>query len=392
MPTLNFDAVVVGAGPAGSSAAYQLASRGLSVALIDRSSFPRDKLCGGLVTQRCQKMFAKTFDRLLEEDLYLTSSHIAFYLRSKFLREHKGYSDMHFVMRRQFDQHLLSLAQSKGVATFLNTVITDIALAHNSITLIDGIQLRFKYLVGADGVNSQVSKAALGVSMNLETVGFALEVEIPREELPEQNSRIEIDFGVVRWGYGWCFPKRSTITIGVGGVLAKNAHIKSCMQDYLRLKGLNPETIKFKGHHIPFGDYKKNPGRMNVLLVGDAAGVVDPITGEGIAYAIETGALAASAIATACKQNTPDAMCFYQVEYNGVVSELRAANFWRRLIFPDFVFKNFSNAFAHATTLQRGFLDIMAGEHGYAEVPRLFFVQLLQGIRRRIKNVILRLR
>src|SRR5262249_35801153 len=153
------------------------------------------------------------------------------------------------------------------------------------------------------------------------------------------------------WGYGWVFPKQQSFTIGVGGIHDRNPDLRGELASYLSEKGINLAEVKVKGQYIPFGDYRVRPGCRNVLLCGDAAGVVDPITGEGIAYAMQTGQLAAQAIIAARRHdNSAQALDLYLVGYRGIASSIRQANFWRRLIFPEAVHKWFAVAFSDAST------------------------------------------
>ena len=119
---------------------------------------------------------------------------------------------------------------------------------------------------------------------------------------------LRIDFGAAHWGYGWDFPKSGSSTIGIGGVLSRNEDMKGAMAAYLDLLGQDP-TQPVKGHHLPFGDFRRRPGRGAVLLAGDAAGLVDPITGEGIAYALKSGQLAAQAAVQALAEDAPRRPC-----------------------------------------------------------------------------------
>ena len=124
------------------------------------------------------------------------------------------------------------------------------------------------------------------------------------------------------------------------------------------------------------------------MLCGDAAGTVDPITGEGIAYAMQTGAFAASAIDRASTGLCANALDEYLLRYDEVVSDIRSANRWRRLIFLRPISYLFPYAFADAGTLQRGYLDILAGNHGYDALPRLFVLQAKRGLRKLAHKVV----
>ncbi len=372
--TQKYDVIVVGGGPAGSAAAYTLASKAVRTCIVDKSSFPREKLCGGLITLRSKVLFSKIFGIPLESDLLLRSDNVMFLSHGTVLSEQLGYSSLFFTMRKDFDAYLLDLATQAGANTRLDTRITKIDFDSNVVTLESGEDLQFDFLVGADGVNSQVAKELFGRSFDPHTIGFGLEVEVPRERLPNQPDVVEIDFGAAHWGYGWIFPKKRGFTFGVGGIHRLNPDLRQQLAHFLERKGLHLKDFRVKGQFIPFGDYRRYPGKHNVLLCGDAAGVVDPITGEGIAYAMQTGAAAATAIIEAQRARKPQsALGLYAADYTNVSRNIKQATIWRCLIFPQAIHKMFAWAFADAGTLQRGFLDILAGKHDYNALPRLFF-------------------
>jgi len=118
------------------------------------------------------------------------------------------------------------------------------------VTLATGEVIRYRVLIGSDGVKSIVARTIFGSSFNPKTIGFGLEVEVPREALLNQSNTVEIDFGVAIWGYGWVFPKKDTFTIGVGGIHRFNPDLRERLTAYLELKGLRAENFKVKGQYI----------------------------------------------------------------------------------------------------------------------------------------------
>jgi geranylgeranyl reductase family protein len=384
-----FDIVVVGGGPAGSSAAYTAVRAGLHVCVIDKSVFPREKLCGGLITPRTKRLFEKVFERTWKDGLVLSSDNVSFFSDNQYLASQNGYCELYFSMRRDFDAYLLSLAEAAGASLILGAGVHTLNSNGNTITLANGERIRYKVLIGSDGVSSLVAKTLFGSSFDHNTIGFGLEVEVPRELLPSRSNTVEIDFGAATWGYGWVFPKHRTFTIGVGGIHSQNSDLKDRLKTYLALKGLNISDFKVKGQYIPFGDYRKRPGRGNILLCGDAAGVVDPITGEGIAYAIQTGHAAAHAAAASLEKGMAStAIDLYAREYAQVAAAIRQADAWRYLIFPRILRRPFAWAFADAGTLQRGYLDILAGKHDYNALYKLFGLQVAKAARKLLRRTL----
>ena len=346
MATERYEAVVVGAGPAGSAAAYTLAAAGKKVCLIDKSEFPRDKLCGGGLTFRSKRAFEHIFKRRWKAELINSSQDVSFFSKGRFLASYKVGANIYFTTRLSFDHYLVGLAREAGATLKLGDAVSQIDLERNSMKLRSGEEVAFGFLIGADGVNSVVAKTLYGQSFDPETIAFALEAEVPRDRLPRQGDLVEFDFSAARWGYGWVFPKQNSITIGIGGLHRLNPDLRSRLDRYFRSKGLDSREFKVKGQYLPAGDFRVVPGRSNVLLCGDAAGAVDPISGEGIPLAIQTGAAAGRAVATALSQPAGrGALEIYCDDWKEVVTLLRVAKFWRWFIYPRFSERLFAWAF-----------------------------------------------
>ena len=286
-------------------------------------------------------------------------------------------------MRYDFDAFLLNLAQRAGAEARLGSPISELDLAGKRLRLVSGQVLSYRFLVGADGVNSQVARSLFGQSFNQETIGFGLEIEVPREHLPKRPDAVEIEFDAARWGYGWVFPKRQCFTFGVGGIHSLNPNLRDRLTHFLSVRGVDVKKFKVKGQYIPFGDYRSCPGRDSVFLCGDAAGLVDPITGEGISFALESGAAAGKSIAQEIVTGgTAKADILYHRSYKGLVRSIRQANFWRNLIFPKIIQRSFAYTFADASTLQRAYLDILAGKKQYDSLYHVFLIQAGKALRK----------
>lgn len=383
MNNQHFQVIVVGSGPAGAAAAYTLAKSGISVCLLDRRTFPRDKLCGGLISGRSKTALKEIFGLGLSNDLFLACSNISFYSNDLHLADVDGLYENHLTMRFDFDNHLHELAVEAGAIAVLGHATKSIDLAGKSVSLTNGDIYAFDFLVGADGVNSAVAKSLYGRAFDPENIGFALEVEVPRDAAPHMKTRLSLDLSAASWGYGWVFPKTNSFTVGIGGTHALNGDMNGKMDAYLRLNDLDPDDYKYKGHYIPWGAFRKTPGQNRVFLCGDAAGLVDPISGEGIAYALLSGQAAAVSILHAVSANKPDeAFPIYQKKYLKITSSIRQANFWRNFIFPDIMQKVVRKFFGDAATLQHGYLEILEGKREYSALPGLFLLQLWYALTR----------
>lgn len=359
------DVVILGGGPAGAAAGCTAARLGLDVVLIDKARFPRDKLCGGLFTGRARTEYIRIFDRDLDPDLFEERRAIAFHLGPRFLGRIDDAPPMYLSMRRSLDAHLLALAEAAGATLRTGCRVDRIDLARNRVVLSDGTVLGYRILIGADGVNSAVARALFGRAFDPDRIGFALEKEMPGTTDPHILRTVRVDFGAADWGYGWSFPKRGSTTVGVGGVHRRNPAMKARMQAYAARLG-HDDLRDVKGHFLPFGDFRRRPGRGNVLLAGDAAGFVDPITGEGIGHALLSGRLAAEAAHVALREaRTCDAASVYGKATRPLRLDLSIARLLRPIIFAEWMAPLFSGAFSGGSRVTRAYMAMLAGDTGY---------------------------
>jgi len=368
----DFDALVIGGGPAGSAAARTLAAGGAGVCLVDRYDFPRDKLCGGLLTLRSRKIFEAVFDTGWSPTIETIAYGVRFFHQARLLNAVENYRELAFTCRRRFDDYLLRLAAESGTELRLGVAVRSVDAKRGAVRLEDGTTLTARIVIGADGVNSVVARSLFGRSFDPARIAFGLEMEVPIDDRHASIRDPEIHLGCVRWGYGWVFPKRATLTVGVGGLHCRNDDLKGEMRAFLRARFGAVPAQRIKGHHLPFGDLRRCPGRGHVLLCGDAAGLVDPITGEGIAYALQSGALAGHAALAALGAGKRErALRHYQDGYRAVTAAIAQANRLRYLIFPRISERILVGVMPHAQRVPRLHMDLMADEISYGAYTRL---------------------
>jgi len=371
--TDSFDVVVTGSGPAGSAAAVTARRLGLSVALVDRAAFPRDKLCGGGVTGRAAREMLATFGQPVTPDLFRSTGRVRFAARGHELGRIEDAPPLHMTMRRDFDAMLHRHALAAGAVPVLPARPAAIDETGAALQLTDGRCLRYGVLIGADGVNSAVARHLFGRAFDPATVGFALEIEAPAPA----DDLIEIDLDVPRSGYAWAFPKHGSLTLGVGGLQRDNADMKALLAGYVARHGLAEGAAGCKGAFLPAGDFRKVPGRGAVLLAGDAAGLVDPLTGEGIGHAIASGRMAAQAAARALASGSPAAaLGHYSAALASLHDELRFAVRLQRLFISGWTHRAMLRIIEAQPAMQRRMMALLAGEIDYADVRRNLPVRL----------------
>ncbi len=292
-----YDVIIAGAGPAGAVLAYPLTQRGLSVRVIEKARMPRYKTCGGGLTFKAIQNLP--FDVSPTYEVKAAGGTMA-YADREMIRLELERPIAWLIMRNKFDHYLVQQAVQSGA------VFSDGLTVKGYETVGAGIKVHttkgsFKsnMLVGADGVNSVISRSA-GL-LTHRNVGIAIEAElaVPDSVLQEQGAYATLDFGALSYGYGWIFPKSDHLSVGVYHARpGKAANIKQDLQNYIKMNPVLNENkpISIRGHHIPLGRKRKKLNKNRVILIGDAANLVDPWLGEGIFYAIESASIAAEVI------------------------------------------------------------------------------------------------
>lgn len=291
----KLDALVVGAGPAGSATAIHLARGGASVLLVDRARFPRDKPCGGGVTGRALRHAPCDVSTVVEHEV------ARFVVRSGYRGSVERRSEstvIRMTQRRRLDAHLVEQAAAAGADVWEGVRVDGLEVDEAGASArIDGVTVRAARVVGADGANGVVAgTAGLGDGI---VRGVALEGNVPWGVLdPTRYSGTAwVELGVVPGGYGWLFPKGDHANLGVGGWFAEGPRLREHLGRLAREHGVDPDALReVRGHRLPMRRLGAAASRGRALLVGDAAGLVDPLSGDGIYEAFVSGRLAAEAI------------------------------------------------------------------------------------------------
>lgn len=291
-----YDAVVVGAGPGGATAARDLALKGLDVLIIEKFELPRHKACGGGLTGNVGKYL--DFDISSTVENHVTKTLFLFNGKYKIDLTPKGLN-VGMIHRNLFDKFLTDKAVEAGAELRTKTSLKNLVRDNDCwiVSTSDG-ELRARTIVGADGAASTTARkvglrteAKMGYSMDAD-------IKVPSEVYEEWKETAVFDFGIVPRGYGWSFPKGDVFSIGVGTTNQRFKDVKAqldglisrheCLREY--------SEIEKRAAPLPFWTHHEPLARDGVFLVGDAAGLVDPLSGEGISYAVRSAHSAADCI------------------------------------------------------------------------------------------------
>lgn len=304
-----YDAIIVGAGPGGSLCAYHLAKNNLRVLLMDKEDFPRVKVCAGGIPKKA--VDALPFDIMPAADKVVTTFAYHYAGEEKPVIVDVPETPVVMTCRDKLDHFLLAQAEKAGAEVLLKMMVTGVKIHDDKVTVFCGdASFDARFVVAADGANSKIRTLLLGQNGKSKPA-LGIEMEVPYA-LAEQKSELNEDalhlgFGYVPREYAWSFPKKNHLSIGIASSRVKGSQLKNIIQPWMHKMGFHHPDVRILAHKIPLWerDEKLNIGR--VVFVGDAAHLVDPLTGEGIRQAFVSGTLAAEALSTARMEKDLDA-------------------------------------------------------------------------------------
>jgi len=322
---IMYDVIIIGAGPAGTTAGYLLAKSGVSVLLLDRKTFPRKKACAGGITPKAMNIFP--FDisgfvrRTCHEVKIIRPGNASFVVKAD--------APLCYITKRMdLDAYALDKAAKVGCRfeKIDNIIRLDQDESGVGLTMLrDGKTevVRAGYLIGADGANSKIRRLIGDHGRGI--------IKLPAIEadVPVQNAGIypmTFDFSREIKGYYWMFPRKKHVNIGIFSACSQGSMNQTLLKQYAR-EHFNTDILSdIKGYPIATSAGAPHPGKNRVLLAGDAAGLAEPLLGEGIYAAVKSGTLAAQAVEYAFgrKSSGPsDALGWYMQALGGMNLDLR---------------------------------------------------------------------
>lgn len=291
----QFETLIIGAGPAGMACGITLRQKGLEVCVIDKAQFPRSKTCAGLVTEKTYELLQKLYQGTEIRHLFChQTSEVQLFQRTRSLVKAGITTPVRFVNRKTFDHALTEHYRSLGGLLLEGIRIEQIDEKGRTLVLADGSRLSYNNLIFADGALSMSRKFLhLGTSH----LAFGIEAHIPADQYSMDS--VGLYFDIIKGGYIWIFPHGDTLCIGAVNHYARQENYRQILSDFLSEIGLDPSKISFTGAFLPYGQViRQEQLPEHMLLIGDAGGFADPISGEGLFLALKSGMLAAESIAS----------------------------------------------------------------------------------------------
>ncbi len=332
-----YDVIIIGGGPAGASAGISLLGKGHKVLLIDKATFPREKICGGGISIRAINRFPFLSEHLNAIPVnYITKIYLQSPDHSEIIE--KRHNPICFMIKRHyFDNMLLNICKHGGIEVLENTKLRGISLNENFVTLVtnSGETVKARLIIGADGANSTTARD-LGLNPRWGTHQKAIimtgEKDYGQRETIKRNT-IYFFYGFGKsTGYGYVFPKSKSMDIGIGYLLSfyKEGVTEGLRKEYdrfvqyLATNGFldsDAHTTHIRAAMLPVGGPLKKTYTDRILLCGDAAGFVNAFTAEGIYYAMVSGEIAAQVASMAIDRDKCDELFLsqYQDKWNSEI-------------------------------------------------------------------------
>ncbi|WP_281336889.1 geranylgeranyl reductase family protein [Flavobacterium eburneipallidum] len=376
-----FDVAIIGSGPAGASAALELSKSGISTVIIEKEILPRYKTCGGGFVYRGRKSMPFDIASVVEKEFFEVDTYFA-NTNLKYTTQ-RNQPIISMIMRDTFDNLIVEKSKENGVTLLQNHKVLDITFGDIQTIHTSEGDVQAKFIIAGDGALSPVAKIAGWKETRTIIPALEYEVEVPAADFERLSKNVRFDVDAIPLGYGWCFPKKNHLSIGVGVFVKTKQKIdlKKYYADYLKILGIT-EIISEQAHGfvIPVSPRTDTFVQKNVFLIGDSAGFADPLTAEGISNSILSGVLAAQSIVESNLDSAQAATLYQQKLEDGILPEIKTGVLLSKLFYEkkrmrNLFLKKFGQHLAEAMT------DVFMGDRSYPKDYKA-------SIRRKIKEVL----
>lgn len=361
----SFDVAIIGSGPAGASAAFELSKSGISTVIIEKETLPRYKTCGGGLVFRGLKMMPFDISSVIEKEFYSIDTY--FSRKHPCITTKRDKPIVSMVMRDTFDNLIVEKAKENGVTLLQNHKVLDITFGETQTIHTTEGDVTAKFIIAADGALSPIAKIAGWKETRTLIPALEYEVEVPAADFERLSKDVRFDIDAIPYGYGWCFPKKNHLSIGVGVISKTNKKInlKEYYAAYLKTLGIT-EILHEAAHGfvIPVSPRTDTFVQKNVFLTGDSAGLADPLVAEGISNSILSGIQAAQAIIESNLDSEKAASLYIEKLETTILPEIKkgatiAHHFYHKKNFRNIILKKYGQYAGEAMT------DLFMGERTY---------------------------
>jgi geranylgeranyl reductase family protein len=376
----SFDVAIIGSGPAGASAALELSKSGISTVIIEKEILPRYKTCGGGLVFRGRNYIPFDISSVVDQEFYEVDTYFA-NTNLKFTTK-KDKPIISMIMRDAFDNLIVEKSKENGVTLLQNHKVINITFGDIQTIHTSEGDVQAKFIIAGDGALSPIAKIAGWKETRTIIPALEYEIKVPQADFDRLSQNVRFDVDAVPYGYGWCFPKKNHLSIGVGVFVKTKEKIdlKKYYADYIKMLGIN-EVLSEEAHGfvIPISPRSDTFVQKNVFLIGDSAGFADPIVAEGISNAILSGVLAAKSIVESNLDPTLSAQLYQEKLEQSIIPEIKTGVIMAKFFYEK---KTLRNLFVkkYGQYLSDAMADVFLGDRTYPKDYKA-------SIRRRIKGV-----
>lgn len=351
---MKVDVAIIGSGPGGALAAYELADSGLDVLLLEKQRLPRVKPCGGLMPGFVRRLTDCPLDQLIDHRVARIDYFYRFEQPQSTQLDHPELLLSH---RADFDAGIVEFAvkKSRGNVTIRDGIqLTGIDEQADGITIRTGLDtIHARAVIAADGASSDTARHLGMEPPRKHPAAIDAEIEVSEPFYEKVCERLIFNYFYLPAGYGWIFPKSNRmLSCGVGSWGSAQLPLKKIMAKYIADSIPAGDIISMvqRGHPIPAYSGPRAIATKRACVVGDAAGLVDPVTGEGIRYALISGQLAAQTVKEylldqdSARPDGLDCRAYQQRVQNSIGKTLEAIYRYQVLPFkqaPDYYYRKF---------------------------------------------------